>query len=192
MRGGIVRCLRDRAASWLPPGLLFSVSWAGRLAYAGPPAWSPVELSRCHHARDARSKINRGKFRARPLPATRELVSRVASCASFCLPQISACAQVRKTNERATLPRNEPDAMATTEPEVHPTERMLLPFIDLFNHDSLARSRVYRRAAAVHVRVSSRVLTRGQALVVTLPAVGGTRQEAGRPRSGAEAARSRL
>ena len=146
MRGGIVRCLRDRAASWLPPGLLFSVSWAGRLAYAGPPAWSPVELSRCHHARDARSKINRGKFRARPLPATRELVSRVASCASFCLPQISACAQVRKTNERATLPRNEPDAMATTEPEVHPTERMLLPFIDLFNHDSLARSRVYRRA----------------------------------------------
>ena len=57
---------------------------------------------------------------------------------------------------------------------------------------SVLSSRVYRRAAAVHVRVSSRVLTRGQALVVTLPAVGSTRQEAGRPRSGAEAACSRL
>ena len=47
---------------------------------------------------------------------------------------------------------------------------------------SVLSSRVYRRAAAVHVRVSSRVLTRGHALV-TLPAVGGTRQEADRPRT---------
>jgi hypothetical protein len=43
----------------------------------------------------------------------------------------------------------------------------------------------------VHVRVSSRVLTRWHALV-TLPGVGGTREEAGCPRSDAEAARSRL